>query len=64
MMPEEKISNGPNEAAVGETIAGTGPGIPDEALGDGQQLPEPPSDEEVADIAKQLNAPLPGESNG
>ena len=28
----EKISNGPNERAVNETIAGTGPGIPDDAL--------------------------------
>jgi hypothetical protein len=59
-MSEEKISNGPNEAAVGETIAGTGPGIPDEALGEGQQLPEPPSDEEVAEIAAKLNAPVGG----
>ena len=28
----EKISNGPNERAVNESIAGTGAGIPDDAL--------------------------------
>ena len=38
MDPREKISSGPNEAAVNETIAGTGPGIPDEALTPGQDL--------------------------
>jgi len=39
-----------------ETIAGTGPGIPDEALAPGEILPEPPSDEEVDRIAKKLGA--------
>ncbi len=58
MEDREKISTGPNEAAVNETIAGTGPGIPDEALGPGQELPEPPSDEEVARIARKLGAPI------
>ena len=28
----EKISTGPNEEPINETIAGTGPGIPDDAL--------------------------------
>ncbi len=51
-----KISNGPNERAVNEPIAGTAPGLPDEALGPGQQLPEPPTDEEVARIAEKLGA--------
>ncbi len=55
----EKISTGPNERAVNEPIAGTAPGIPDEALTPGQELPEPPSDEEVARIAKQIGAPDP-----
>jgi hypothetical protein len=55
-----KISNGPNERAVNEPIAGTAPGLPDEALTPGQDLPEPPSDEEVARIAKKLGAPLAG----
>jgi hypothetical protein len=53
----EKISTGPNERAVNESIAGTGPGIPDEALAPGEELPEPPSDEEVARIAEKLGAP-------
>ena len=58
-MPHEKISNGPNERAVDEPIAGTAPGIPDEALASGETLPEPPSDEEVARIAEKLGAPIP-----
>ena len=64
----EKISNGPNERAVNETIAGTGPGIPDDALAPGQELPQPPSDEEVEKAAEALGAqrerdtlPLEGE---
>ena len=35
----EKISTGPNESPVNETIAGTGPGIPDDALAPGEELP-------------------------
>lgn len=54
----EKISNGPNERAVNETIAGTGPGIPDEALAPGEQLFAGASDEEVERIAKKLKAPI------
>jgi hypothetical protein len=53
----EKISTGPNEEAVNETIAGTGPGIADDALSPGEELPEAPSDEEVARIAKKLGSP-------
>ena len=53
----EKISNGPNERALNETIAGTGPGVPDDARAPGEELPDPPSDEEVARIAKKLGAP-------
>ncbi len=55
----EKISTGPNERAVNEPIAGTAPGLPDDALAPGQQLPEPPSDEEVKRVAEQLGAPIP-----
>jgi len=40
-----------------ETIAGTGPGIPDDALGPGEEWPEPPSDEEVEKAAEALGAP-------
>ena len=54
-----KITTGPNERARNETIAGTGPGVPDDARGPGEDLPEPPSDEEVARAARALGAPLP-----
>jgi hypothetical protein len=55
----EKISTGPNERALNESIAGTGPGVPDDARGPGEELPDSPSDEEVARIAKKLGAPIP-----
>ena len=58
MKDREKISTGPNEAPINETIAGTGPGIPDEARGPGQDLPPLPSDEEIARIARKLGAPF------
>jgi hypothetical protein len=53
----EKISTGPNEEPVNETIAGTGPGIPDDALAPGERLPEPPTDEEVEEMAGKLGSP-------
>ena len=59
MSDSEKISNGPNESPKNETIAGTGPGIPDEAASPGKSIPDPPSDEEVRRIAEKLGAPVP-----
>lgn len=58
-MPEdrEKISTGPNEEPINETIAGIGPGIPDEALAPGEELPNPPSDETVERVARKLGSP-------
>jgi hypothetical protein len=53
----EKISIGPNDRPLNETIAGTGPGIADDALAPGEELPEAPSDEEVERIAETLGAP-------
>ena len=53
----EKISTGPNEEPINETIAGTGPGIPDDALAPGEDLPKAPSDEEVERIARKLGSP-------
>ena len=53
----EKISTGPNESPINETIAGTGPGIPDEALAPGEELPEPPTEEQVDRLAEKLGAP-------
>lgn len=58
MEPREKISTGPNEAAVNETIAGTGPGIPDEAATPGTEAIPLPSDEEIERIARKLGAPI------
>ena len=52
----EKISTGPNERARNETIAGTGPGLPDDALAPGEELPQPPSAEEEQRIREGLGA--------
>ena len=64
----EKISTGPNDRPLNETIAGTGPGIPDEALIPGENLPEPPSEDEEKRIRERLGVqeevdtlPLEGE---
>ena len=54
----EKISTGPNEEPINDTIAGTGPGIPDDALAPGEDLPEAPSDEDVEKAAEALGAPV------
>lgn len=68
MEKRSKISTGPNARPINETIAGTGPGIPDEALAPGEELPEPPSEEEVMRVARALGVhgkeddlPLEGE---
>jgi hypothetical protein len=53
----EKSSTGPNEEPINETIAGTGPGIPDDALAPGEELPQPPSDQEVEKIAEKIGSP-------
>jgi hypothetical protein len=68
MEKRNKISTGPNERPINETIAGTGPGIPDDALAPGEELPQPPSEEEVTRIERALGVhgkeddlPLEGE---
>ena len=53
----EKISTGPNAEPFEENIAGTAPGIPDDALAPGEELPEAPSDEEVEEMAEKLGSP-------
>jgi hypothetical protein len=54
----EKISTGPNAEPLDETIAGTGPGIPDDSLAPGEEeLPQAPTDEEVRRAAEALKAP-------
>lgn len=55
-MSDDRPIGGTNARPLGEGIAGTGPGIPDEALGPGEELPEPPSDEEVERVARALGA--------
>jgi len=54
----EKITDGPNERAIDENIAGTAPGIPDDALAPGEEeLPQPPSEEEERRIRERLGVP-------
>jgi hypothetical protein len=53
-------ASGVNSRPFDQTIAGTGPGIPDDALSPGQELPTAPSDEEVEAAAEALGAPLHG----
>jgi hypothetical protein len=50
----EKITTGPNERSINESLAGTGPGIPDEARARGEEMPQPPSEEEVERVKKSL----------
>ena len=53
------ISNGTNSHSLNDTIAGTGPGIPDDALFPGEDgPPEAPTDEEVRRAAAKLGAPI------
>ena len=54
---KEKTETAPDERARYDTVAGTGPGIPDDALGPGGELPDPPSDEQVRRAAEALGAP-------
>jgi hypothetical protein len=55
-MTSETDHSGTNARPLNDTIAGTGPGIPDEARSPGEEIPEMPSDEEVARVAKKLGA--------
>ena len=58
-MTEER-EGGTNARPLGETIAGTGPGIADDSLAPGQDAPpEAPSAEEVRRIAEKLGADVP-----
>jgi hypothetical protein len=54
----EKISTGPNDRPINETIAGTGPGIADDSLAPGEkENPEAPTDEQVEEMAEELGSP-------
>jgi hypothetical protein len=50
----EKISTGPNAEPLNEDIAGTARGIPDDALTPGEELPDPPTDEQVRKAKETL----------
>lgn len=53
----DKRNGGTNARPLDETVAGTGPGIPDDSLAPGEEgLPEPPGEEEVERIARKLGA--------
>jgi hypothetical protein len=55
----DKRDGGNNSRPLEDTVAGTGPGIPDDGLAPGQDaLPDAPSDEEVDEMAKKLGANL------
>ena len=51
---DEKISTGPNARPKNAPIAGTAPGLPDEALSPGEELPRPPTDAEVEEVKRAL----------
>ena len=53
----EKISTGPNESPVNETIAGTGPGIPDDALAPARSCPSRRPTRKSSAAAEKLGAP-------
>jgi len=56
----DKRDGGTNARPLNDTIAGTGPGIPDDALLPGEDSPpEPPSEEEAKRIAEKLGAKTP-----
>ena len=60
MSDNDEIDGGQNSRPLNDTIAGTGPGIPDDALTPGQELADVPSEEEVLAVARKLHAPIPG----
>ena len=58
MAQNEESTSTLSDRPIDETIAGTGPGIPDDSLAPGEkQFPEPPTDEEVEKAASSLGAP-------
>jgi hypothetical protein len=49
------ISNGPNSRPLDDTVAQTGPGIPDDALLEGEEIAPPVDDAVVDRVRDQLN---------
>lgn len=57
MPNREKITDSADARAIDEPISGTLQGLPDGALSPGEDLPEEPSDEDVAWVAAKLGSP-------
>ena len=57
MMEDKDEPGGTNSRPLQDTIAGTGPGIPDDALAPGEELGKAPTDEEV--LAGRLSSSTP-----
>jgi hypothetical protein len=49
------ISNGPNSRPLDDTVAQTGPGIPDDALLEGEEIAPPVDDAVVERVRDQLD---------
>lgn len=49
-----QAEGGTNARPLDESVAGTAPGIPDEARGPGEEIPQPPTDEEVDRAARRM----------
>jgi hypothetical protein len=66
MIDDPRPEGATNDRPLNESIAGTGPGIPDEALGSppGAELPVPPTDEQTEAAARALGAPVPPAEDG
>jgi hypothetical protein len=61
----DEQERGPTNARpLHETIAGTGPGIADDAFGVGEEMLKAPSDAEVAAVARKLGAPIAAAQDG
>ena len=49
--------DGTNARPLHDTVAGTGPGIADDALAPGEEMPVAPTDAEVDAVARKLGVP-------
>ena len=60
----DQRNGGMNARPLNDTIATTGPGIADDALVAGEDLPEPPSEDEQRRIAAKLGVELKDDDAG
>lgn len=54
-MAQRGISNGPNSRPLDVTVAQTGPGIPDDALLEGEEIAPPIDEAAVERVREQLD---------